>query len=136
MTAWFSSTGISHLDLLPHIPSIHLSAVNSSSHPGIAPQSLNSSSQLLCLPGDQHSCPGYAGLRQRLSDSHSIYAVTDQPSFAVYQGSSCILPSFSGDCLFLHGNQSVKLLKPCLTHNVRTLSLGTCACLIISINLA
>lgn len=28
-------------------------------------------------------------------------------------------PSFSGDCLFLHGNQSAKLLKPCLTHNVR-----------------
>ena len=49
--AWLSSTGISHHNLLPHIPLIHLSAVNSSPHPGIAPQSLNSSSQPLCLPG-------------------------------------------------------------------------------------
>ena len=33
-----------HHSLLPHIPSICLSAVNSSPRPGIAPQSLNSSS--------------------------------------------------------------------------------------------
>ena len=46
MAAWLSSTGISHHDLHPHIPSIHLSAVNSSPRTGIAPQSLNSSSQL------------------------------------------------------------------------------------------
>ena len=46
MAAWLSSTCISHHDLHPHIPSIHLSAVNSSPHTGIAPQSLNSSSQL------------------------------------------------------------------------------------------
>ena len=39
MAAWLSSTGISHHDLCPHIPSIHLSAVNSSPHPRIAPQS-------------------------------------------------------------------------------------------------
>ena len=45
--AWLSSTGISHHSLLPHIPSVHLSAVNSSLCPRIAPQSLNSSSQLL-----------------------------------------------------------------------------------------
>ena len=31
---------ISHHDLLPHIPSIHLFVVNSTPHPGIAPQSL------------------------------------------------------------------------------------------------
>ena len=43
---WLSSTGISHHDLLPHIPLIHVSAVNSSPHTGIAPQSLNSSSKL------------------------------------------------------------------------------------------
>ena len=49
--AWFSSTGICHHNLLPHIPSIRLSAVNSSPHLGIAPQSLNSSSQLLRLQG-------------------------------------------------------------------------------------
>ena len=53
MAAWLSSTGISHHDLFLHIPSIHLSAVNSSPRPGIAPQSLNSSSQLLPLPEDQ-----------------------------------------------------------------------------------
>ena len=48
-------TGISHHDLLPHIPSIPLSAVNSSSHPEVPPQSLNSSSQPLRLPEDL--CP-------------------------------------------------------------------------------
>ena len=37
MAAWISSTGISHQDLLPHIPSICLSAVNSSPRPAIAP---------------------------------------------------------------------------------------------------
>ena len=72
MAAWLSSTGISHHDLLPHIPSIHLSAINSSPHPGIASQSLNSSSQLLYFPGDQHTCLGYVWLWQGLSDSHSI----------------------------------------------------------------
>ena len=49
MAAWLSSTGISHHNLLPHIPSIHLSTVNSSPCPGIAPQSLTSNSQSLCL---------------------------------------------------------------------------------------
>ena len=61
------STDISHHDLLPHIPSIHLSTVNSSPHLGIAPQSLNSSSQLLPLPGNPHSCLGYVWLWQGLS---------------------------------------------------------------------
>ena len=51
-----SSTGISHHSLLPNTPSTGLSTVKSSPCPGIAPQSLNSSSQLLCLPGDQCSC--------------------------------------------------------------------------------
>ena len=41
-----------HHYLLPCIPSISLSAVNSSTRPGIAPHSPNSSSQLLWLPGD------------------------------------------------------------------------------------
>ena len=40
MAFQLSSTGISHHNLLPHIPLIRLSAVNSSPHPGIAPQSL------------------------------------------------------------------------------------------------
>ena len=59
MAAWLSSTGISHHDLLPHIPSLCVSAVNSSPHPGIAPQSLRSTSQLLPPPGDQCSCLVY-----------------------------------------------------------------------------
>ena len=72
MAAQFSSIGTSHHNLLPHAPSIRLSTVNSSPCPGMAPQSLNSSSQLLCLPGDLHPCPGYVGLGQGLSDSHCI----------------------------------------------------------------
>ena len=73
MAAWLSSTGISHHSLLPHIPSIHLSTVSSSPHLGIPPQSLNSSSWPLPLPGDPCSCPAYVWLQQGQSDSHSIY---------------------------------------------------------------
>ena len=58
MTTWLSSTGISHHNLLPHITLIHLSTVDSSPHPKIAPQSLNSSSQLVRLLGDLHFCLG------------------------------------------------------------------------------
>ena len=65
MAAWLSSTGISHHNLLPHTPSICLSTVKTSPCPGIAPQSLNSSSQPLCHLG-------YVWLWQGLSDSHSI----------------------------------------------------------------
>ena len=54
-------TGISHHDVLLHIPSICLSTVTSNPHPGIAPQFLNSTSQPPCLPGDQRSCPRYYG---------------------------------------------------------------------------
>ena len=61
MAAWPSSTGISYHSLLPHIPSICLSTVNSSPRPGIAPQSLNYSSQPLC-------CLEYIWLPQGLSD--------------------------------------------------------------------
>ena len=78
MAAWLSSTGISHNDLLPHTPLLRLSTVHSSPLPGIAPQSLNPSSQLLHLPGDQCPCPGYVWLRQGLSDSHPIEASPDQ----------------------------------------------------------
>ena len=72
MAAWLSSTGVSHHSLLPHISSISFSAVNISPHPGIVAQSLNSSSQLLHLPGDLRPCLGYVWLLQGLSDSHSI----------------------------------------------------------------
>ena len=71
MAAQLSSTGISRHNRL-HIPSISLSAVIGSPCPGIAPQSLNSSSQLLYLPGDPCPSPGCVWLRQGLSDSHSI----------------------------------------------------------------
>ena len=65
MATQLSSTGISHHSLLPHIPFICLSSVNSSPRPGIAPQSLNSSSQLLCFQGTcvpvwgMYSCDKY-----------------------------------------------------------------------------
>ena len=51
MTSCLSSVGISHHNLLPHVPLVHLSAVSSSSHSGIVLQSLHSSSQPLgtCL---------------------------------------------------------------------------------------
>ena len=62
MAPRLSSTGISHHSLLPHIPSIHLSAVNSSPHPGITPHSPNSSSQPLHLPGDPCPSLGYVWL--------------------------------------------------------------------------
>ena len=61
MAARLSSAGISHHNLLPHILSICLSAVNNGPCPGIAPQSLNSSSQPLSLPGDPCSCPHIYG---------------------------------------------------------------------------
>ena len=59
MVARLSSTGISHHNLLPHIPLMHLVLINSSLCPGIAPLSLNSGSQLLGLLWDLHPCPGY-----------------------------------------------------------------------------
>ena len=72
MASWLSSTGIAHHNLLPHITWIHLSAIIRSLCPGIAPPSLSSSSQLLCLPGYLSPCPGYVWLWQGLSDSYSI----------------------------------------------------------------
>ena len=72
MAARLFSTGISYHSLLPLIPLISLSTVNSSPCPGIAPQTLNSGSQLLSLPGNLRPCLGYVWLWQGLSDSHSI----------------------------------------------------------------
>ena len=62
-----SSTGISHHSLPPHLPSTRLSTVHSSPHPGIAPQSPNSSPQLLCLLADLCPCARYVWLQQGLS---------------------------------------------------------------------
>ena len=53
MAAQISSTDICHHNFLPHLPLIHLSTVNSSPCPGIAPQSLNSTSCTFpgtCIP--------------------------------------------------------------------------------------
>ena len=47
-------------------PSLHSQQQSTPTHPGVAPQSLNPSSQPLCLPGDQRPCPGYAWLQQGL----------------------------------------------------------------------
>ena len=88
MAAWFSSTGISHHSFLPHIPSIHLSAVSSSPHPGITPQSLNSGSWPLPLPGHPCSCLAYVWLQQGQSDSHSIYCHRSAVSLLVLNVSS------------------------------------------------
>ena len=57
--------------LLSH-PLICLSIVNRSHCSWIAPQSLNSSSQLLCLPGALHPVWGMYGIQQGRSDSHYI----------------------------------------------------------------
>ena len=51
LAAWLSSTGISHHSLLHHICSVCLSALNSSPRPGLAPQSLKSSSQCCAFQG-------------------------------------------------------------------------------------
>ena len=57
----------------PSLPlHLSLSPVNSSSYPRVAPQSLNSRSQLLCLLGYLCPCPEYLWLQQGLSDSHSM----------------------------------------------------------------
>ena len=56
MPTWLSSTGVSHHSLLPHVLLGHLPTVNSRPQPGIVPQSLCSSSQLLCLLGDPCPC--------------------------------------------------------------------------------
>ena len=66
-----------HRHFPPQSPPSHL--LSSSLHSQQQPlQSLNSSSQPLHLPRDQHSCPGSVWLWQELSDSHSILAATNQ----------------------------------------------------------
>ena len=95
MATQLSSAGICKHNLLPYKPSIHLSAINSSPHSGIAPQSLTSSSQLLLLPGDLHPCQGYEFLRQGLPDSHFIQASVEANLWISYFTLS--LKCFSSD---------------------------------------
>ena len=78
MAAWFSSKGIPQRSLLPHVPLGHLSAGNSRLRPGVALQSIYSSSQPLCIPGALCSCPEYAGLHQGQPVWFSILTVIDQ----------------------------------------------------------
>ena len=70
------STGMSHHNLLPHVPSVHLYTVNSSPCPGIPPAPLHSSSQLLWLLGDLRPCPGHIWLQQGLSGLPQISCFT------------------------------------------------------------
>ena len=72
MAARLFSTGISYHSLLPLIPLISLSTVNSSPCPGIAPRALNSSSQLLPFQETRVPARHMYGFGQRLSDPHSI----------------------------------------------------------------
>ena len=78
----------------PPSPPLHPSAVNSSPCSRIAPQSLNSRSQLLHLPGDLHPCLEYVWLQQGLSDSHSIRL----PQISCFTLSLKCFSSDSGNC--------------------------------------
>ena len=123
MAAWLSSTSISHHNLLPHIPSIHLSAVNTSPRPGIASQSLNSSSQLLHLPGDPNSCRSVYGCSKdclilipfRLLPQISYFTLSlkcfSSDSVALLWGSD---PCFRSLVLFQLIWNGYKFLRPCL----------------------
>ena len=71
MAAWLSSTGISHHNLLPHIP---FNRLHSQQHSSPWDCSTIPKLQLpdAALPGYQRSCLGYVWLHQGLSNSHSI----------------------------------------------------------------
>ena len=78
MAARFSSAGLSHHDSLPHVPLGHLSAVNNSPRPGIVLLSLGFQLPAAVLfKGSISLCRVGMGAA-RLSDSHSIWDVTDQ----------------------------------------------------------
>ena len=68
------SKSISHQDLLHHIPSGSLPVVSIRPCPGIAVQTLHSSSQPLHVLGDLRPCPGYIGLWQSLSVWFSFHS--------------------------------------------------------------
>ena len=87
--ALFSSKSISHCSLLLYIPSEHLLAINSRSHPGISLQSLCCSSQLLHIPGDLHPCPVYVRLWQGLSVWFSFYSDCHRSAAALSNSLKC-----------------------------------------------
>ena len=84
-----------HRHFLPQPPPSHplFSAVNSSPRPGIAPRSLNSSSQLLRLPEDLQPCLGYVWLWQRL-----ILILFRLPEISCFSLSLKCLSSDSASC--------------------------------------
>ena len=73
LAVWFSSPGISHHNLLLHVPLGHLPAGNSRPHPEISLQSLWSSYQPLHFLGDLHTCVGYVWLWQGLSMCYLLW---------------------------------------------------------------
>ena len=134
MAQEFPTTGISHHKLLPHISLICIYAVNSSPCPGIAAQSLNSSSQLLhfigaCVPVQSlHGCHKDClilipfrlqqtscftlSLKCFSSDSGNCPDVGIRPllqfSHQPRAGpSSFILPSFAWFCIFFSTGQVI-----------------------------
>ena len=97
MTAWFSSTVISHCNLLPHVPSGCLPAVNSRHPPGIALQSLCSSSQLLHFLGDLHPCLGYVWLGQGLFVLSSLHLACHGSAASLSNSLKCF-PTVPNNC--------------------------------------
>ena len=135
MAAQLSSTGISHHSLLPHFLLILLSTVNSSPHPGMAPQSPNSASlsgvgmaaartarfsfhlgchrsavslSLKCFSSDSDSCPD-VGIRPLLQFSHLLRAGPVLLTLLFLPPSSFILPSFAWLCIFFSAGQVLLL---------------------------
>ena len=122
MASWFSPTGISHHNLLPHIPSICLSAIIISLHLGKAPQSLNSSTQplhhlgmygcgkdcLILIPFrlPQISCFTLS-LKYISSDSDNCPSVgrSSPTNTPIFPSSSFVLPSFEWLYIFFSAGQ-------------------------------
>ena len=77
MAARFSSAGLSHHDSLPHVSLGHLSAVNNSPRPGIVLLSLDFRLPAAVLFKGSISLCEVGLAAARLSDSHSIWDVTD-----------------------------------------------------------
>lgn len=79
------------------VSSCHLSEVKSSPHPGIALQSLHSSSQPSHVLVDLRSCLGYVGSRPRLSVWVSLYSDCHISAASLSSSFECF-PSVPTDC--------------------------------------
>lgn len=89
MTTRLSSKGNPLCNLLPHVPGSHLPAVNSRPHPGIAPQSLHSSSQPPHVPEDLQSCLGYIWTWQGSSVWFSLHPDCHRSTAALSNSLKC-----------------------------------------------